>query len=95
LSEEFSAIKIVDFKRFFDSIWTENEKPHKIRLSVKESFLHWLSEKSGMDSYDITQKLGQTLENLFQEIEDEYGGISARNLDPKHIYLFLVSAEML
>jgi len=91
LPEEFSAITIDDFKRFFNSIWIENEKPRKIRLSVKESFLHWLSDKTGMDSYDITQRLGQTLENLFQEIEDEYSGISLKNLDPKHIYLFLVS----
>ena len=56
---------------------------------MKESFLNWLSDKTGLTNYEITQKLGQTLENLFNEIESEYGAVSNEDLDPRFTYLFL------
>ncbi len=65
-------------------------KSNKISISMKKSFLDWLAEKTGIKHYDITQRLGQTLENLFYEIENEYGHVSKKDLDPRYIYLFLV-----
>jgi hypothetical protein len=57
---------------------------------MKESFLNWFSDKTGLTHYEITQKLGQTLENLFNEIESEYGKVSGEDLDPRYIRLFLI-----
>jgi hypothetical protein len=53
--------------------------------------LNWVSEKTGLNIYEITQRLGQTLENLFNDIESEYGTVAKKDLDPKYIYLFLVN----
>ena len=69
---------------------SDRGKSNKINISMKESFLAWLAEKTGIKHYDITQRLGQTLENLFYEIENEYGHVSKKDLDPRYIYLFLV-----
>ena len=60
---------------------------------MKESFLNWISEKTGLNIYEITQRLGQTLENLFNDIESEYGAVAKKDLDPKYIYLFLVKQD--
>ncbi|RZB34812.1 MAG: hypothetical protein SRB1_00580 [Desulfobacteraceae bacterium Eth-SRB1] len=69
---------------------SDGGKSNKISISMKESFLDWLAEKTETKHYDITQRLGQTLENLFYEIENEYGHVSKKDLDPRYIYLFLI-----
>jgi hypothetical protein len=57
---------------------------------MKESFLKWLSEKTGLDPYDISRELGQTMENLFSEIESEYGSVSKKDLNSKYMHLFIM-----
>ncbi|OQY60594.1 MAG: hypothetical protein B6245_00830 [Desulfobacteraceae bacterium 4572_88] len=90
LSETLSPIDIEDFKRFFRELGIGRGRAGEVPASVKESFLKWLSDKSGMDTYDITLGLGKTLENIFQELEDEYGDVAEEYLDPRYIHLFLV-----
>ena len=80
-----------EFRSFFNELWAGDETPRKIDISMKESFLNWLSEKTGTDIYEITRESGQTLENLFNEIETEYGEVSGEDLDPRYIHLFLIS----
>jgi hypothetical protein len=43
--------------------------------------------------HEISQKLGPSLENLFDEIEDEYGKVSRDDLDPRYIHLFLITLK--
>ena len=90
LSEELLPIPLNDFKLFFDDLLDGKDIPRKTRRSMKEAFLKWLSNRSGLDGYEISQRLGQTLENLFNEIEAEYGEVSRNDLDPKYIHLFLI-----
>jgi len=95
LSEELAPLTLDEFKTFFDDLLitpqkSEKDKQRKTGKSIKESFLNWVSEKTGLNIYEITQKLGQTLENLFNDIESEYGAVAKKDLDPKYIYLFLV-----
>ena len=91
--EEAIPIPFDDFMRFFRSIWTGKRKPGKTDILIKESFLSWVSERSGIKSAEITRLLGQTFENLFAEIENEYGGIAFKDLDPRYISLFLVQKK--
>ncbi len=93
LSERLLPLTIDEFRCFFDDLWTDKEQPRKTSLSMKESFLDWLSDKTGLTHYEISQKLGQSLENLFNEIEDEYKEVSVENLDPKYIHLFLINIK--
>jgi len=90
LSDTTTPVKMADFKRFFDDLWTGKAEPRQINLTMKEIFLSWLADRSGMTADEISMKLGQTLEDLFREIESEYGKVSKRDLDPRYIHLFLV-----
>ncbi|MFO7666506.1 MAG: DUF6178 family protein [Desulfobacterales bacterium] len=90
LPEEVAPVPFDDFTRFFRSIWAKGRRPRKTDILIKESFLGWVSEKSGVKSSEITRQLGQTFENLFAEIENEYGSIAFKDLDPRYISLFLV-----
>lgn len=102
-SDELIPLTIDEFRILFDDLFTglpesamesgpesDRDKSNKISISMKESFLNWLTEKAGIKHYDISQRLGQTLENLFCEIENEYGHVLKKDLDPRYIYLFLV-----
>ena len=89
LSDILIPLNIDEFKMFFDNLWADGEKPRKTNILMKESFLKWLSEKTSLDPYDISRELGQTMENLFSEIESEYGSVSKKDLNPKYIHLFI------
>ncbi|MBW2199213.1 MAG: hypothetical protein JRF71_00035 [Deltaproteobacteria bacterium] len=89
-SEKLIPLTLDEFRAFFNDLWTAKSKPPKIRLCMKESFLNWLSERIGLDPYEITPRVGQTLENLFKEIETEYGDVAAKDLDSRYIHLFLL-----
>ncbi len=98
LSEELSPLALNELKRFFDDLFTGfpdpgKDRPRKTNISMKESFLNWLSDKAGLDPYEISKKLGQALENLFSEIESEYGKVSTKDLDPRYVYLFLLAKQ--
>lgn len=93
LSGEIEPLRLDEFKRLFDDLWANKKKPYKIRRSMKESFLSWLSDRTGFANYEISRKLGHTLENLFSEIQSEYGDVSSKDFDPKHIDLFLIQKK--
>lgn len=90
ISEEFIPLTLNEFRRLFKDLWTAENVPRQINPSMKESFLNWLSGKTGLTHYDITQHLGKTLENLFNEIKSEYGEVSEKDLDPRYIHLFFI-----
>ncbi|MBW1727594.1 MAG: hypothetical protein JRJ62_08430 [Deltaproteobacteria bacterium] len=93
LSGQIEPLRLNEFQRLFDGLWADKKKPYKIRRSMKESFLSWLSEQTGLTDYEISGKLGHTLENLFSEIENEYGEVSSKDLDPRYINLFLIQKK--
>jgi len=94
LSGKIEPLHLDEFKRLFDDFWAGKKKPYKIKLPMKESFLSWLSELTGFTNYDISRKLGHVLENLFGEIENEYGEVSSKDFDPRYINLFLVKRKI-
>lgn len=93
LSEELIPLTFDEFRGFFDDLWAGKEQPRKTSLSIKESFLNWVSSKTGLVHYEISQRLGQSFENLFSEIESEYGKVSRNDLDPRYIHLFLINIK--
>jgi hypothetical protein len=92
LSKKPAPLTLDEFKRFFDDLWSGEGKPRKTSRKMKEAFLHWLSDLTGQALYEISQKLDQTLENLFNEIESELGEVSSKDLVPEFIHLFLIEA---
>ncbi len=93
LSEKLIPLTLDEFRGFFDELLTGKAPPRKTSLSVKESFLDWVSSKTGLVHYEVSQRLGQSFENLFSEIESEYGKVSPNDLDPRYINLFLITIK--
>jgi len=79
-----------EFRLFFEKLWQSNDRPRRVALVMKQSFLVWLCGLTGMRSHEITDKLGPVLESLFLEIEEEYGQVNTADLDPRFIHLFLI-----
>jgi hypothetical protein len=57
---------------------------------MKTAFLNWLSLETGLKDYEISDRLGQTFEDLFNELENEYGRVAATEIDPRFLHLFLL-----
>ncbi len=93
LSGEIEALRLDEFKSLFKDLWADPKKPYQIKRSMKESFLSWLSDRTNFANYEISRKLGHTLENLFGEIQSEYGNVSSKEFDPRYINLFLIQEK--
>ena len=72
---------------------SDGETARKIPMEMKTAFLNWLTAETGLKDYEITNRLGQTFTDLFDEIESEYGRVSPEELDPRFIHLFLISPK--
>ena len=101
LSERLEPIGHNEFKHFFIGLFNgshsgdnpinpETASASGISNLMKELFLKWLSQKTDLADFEITNRLGETLEKMFNEIEDEYGRISINDINPKYITHFLV-----
>jgi hypothetical protein len=93
LLEEPLSITLDEFKLFFDDLWAGKDKPRKTSQSMKKLFLNWLSVRTSLTLHEISQSLGQTLENLFNELESAYGEVSQKDLDQRYISLFLIEKK--
>ena len=58
---------------------------------MKSRFLNWLAENTGLRDFEISERLGGTLESLFEEIASELGNVAVEDLEPKYIHLFLLA----
>ncbi len=83
------------FKPFFERLFDRDagptgEAPSKVRPEAKEAFSNWILETSGWKATDVSPELAEVFEDLFAEIENEYGRVSVDNLDPRFVTLFLL-----
>jgi hypothetical protein len=82
-------LALEQFRAFFNELWEPDTKPRQIRRQMRERFLSWLAERSGLHNYEISERMGLALEQLFNQIESELGDVETRDLNPNFIYLFL------
>jgi len=78
------------FKSFYKTLWRTKTKPRHIRTTIKSDFLKWLSDKSGIPASQIANANGRVFEGLFNELEQELGAVSTKDLDPRFTHLFLL-----
>lgn len=93
--EKLKALTLKQFLPFFEKLLPKpiDSGPRvaaKISAEMKTAFLNWLATETGLKDYEITDRLGQTFENLFNEIENEYGRVAATDFDPRFVHLFLI-----
>jgi hypothetical protein len=96
--KNLKAMTLKQFRPFFEKLLPGPIEPvgqtvGKIPLEMKTSFLNWLAKETALKDYEISDRLGQTFEDLFNEIESELGQITAANIDPRFVHLFLLSSK--
>ena len=82
------------FRRFFIELLPEPPPApggqRRIPDPMKADFVEWLTRETGLKDFEISEKLGPIFEELFAEIEAEYGRVAAEDLDPRFVQLFLL-----
>jgi hypothetical protein len=96
--EKLKPLTRKQFVPFFENLLPEPmeggvQAARKIPDRMKIAFINWLAAKTGLKDYEITDRLGQTFEDLFKEIESEYGRVSAADIDPRFVHFFLLSSK--
>jgi hypothetical protein len=94
-TKKLESIRLKRFKPFFEELLpglpvSDSEIPRKIPSQMKSRFLSWLGENTGLKDFEITERLGRTLQNLFEEIEGELGRVLPDDLDPRYVQMFLL-----
>jgi len=70
----------------------ETAETRRIPDSMKTDFVAWLVHATGLTDFEISAKLGRIFEELFAEIESEYGRVAPKDLDARFVQLFLLEA---
>ena len=97
-TEKLIPVTPKQFQPFFENLLPgasdpDADRARKVPMTMKASFLDWLSADTGLKDYEITERVGQTFEDLFNEIESEHGQVTAKNLDPRYMLLFLLHSK--
>lgn len=80
-------------RTFLERLWQEGVHPRRIKDSMREQFLGWLAERSGLTAYGIAERMGPALQDLFALMESELGAVAAGDLDPRYVHLFLLKTH--
>ncbi|ABW66188.1 DUF6178 family protein [Desulfosudis oleivorans] len=93
LPETVEFIPVNQFGPFLSGLFkkAEGKEDGRIQDDKKESFLQWLSGRTGVEPHDISAQAGHVLERMFAEAEAELGAVAPKDLDPKFVQVFLVS----
>jgi len=95
-TKRLKVIRLKEFRPFFEELLPGrpvpgSEMPRKIPSEMKNRFLSWLGQNTGLRDFEITERLGRTLQNLFDEIEGELGRVAPEDLDPRYVQMFLLA----
>ncbi|MCP4747708.1 MAG: hypothetical protein GY874_16460 [Desulfobacteraceae bacterium] len=88
--KQLKPISMGSFRSFFKELWDLSAPEPRVSDTMKELFLGWLSDRSGMKTITITGRMATALEHLFNKIENELGDVSPENLGHRYINLFLL-----
>jgi hypothetical protein len=95
---KLKPLTLKQFLPFFEKLLpgkadSDSQKARKIPLEMKTDFLNWLAAETALKDYEISRRLGQTFEDLFNEIELEYGRVAVDEIDPRFVQLFLLERK--
>jgi hypothetical protein len=97
-TDKLRPLKLKQFIPFFEKLLPgipdpAGEKSRTIPEAMKDHFINWLSETTGLKPYEITDRLGRIFEDLFEELASEYDRVATEDLDPRYILLFLLKRK--
>ncbi len=88
--EKTEPLRAEELKAFFLDLWVKGKKPYRVDEKMKKSFWDWLALRSGLAANEF-QTQAEPLDNLFGELEEEYGSVSLDEPDPRYVKHFLVT----
>jgi hypothetical protein len=91
LPESAAPVELPRFRTLYPDLW-DPDGGGRMAQAAKTDFRHYLAERGGTGESEV-DRLGGALKALFEEIEDEYGPVSAGSLDPRYIRLFRVADD--
>jgi hypothetical protein len=83
-------LSIDQLRALHDRLWEPGPLPRRIGDSRRAQFLDWLAQRSGLSNYNISERMGPALEDLFALLESELGTVAAKDLDARFMQLFLI-----
>ena len=86
------AIALAEFKPFYEALWSKRQHGSVIGDARRADFLAWTAQASGTPAPDLSGRLGETFEALFDELEAELASVNEANLDPRYIHLILLKS---
>jgi hypothetical protein len=94
---QLKPLALTAFASFFNRLLPGTSSPEaaearRIPDSMKGDFIAWLAHETGLKDFEISEKLGRIFEDLFAEIEAEYGRVAVKDLDVRFVQLFLLEA---
>jgi hypothetical protein len=97
-AKSLRRLSMTELRMFFSRLLPGEPDPasdagRRVPEEMKTDFVEWLLEETGLRDFEITETLGPVFEELFLELESEYGRVAARNLDPRFVQLFLVESD--
>jgi len=78
------------FRKFYDTLWQPGPPPRRLAPEAQTAFRQWLARRAGLPEEEVGAVVGRWMEALFQELEDEFANVSAADLDPRYILLFVI-----
>ncbi len=96
-TDALRPLALKSFSRFFAELLPGDPPaaaaaPRRIPDPMKADFVQWLAQDTGLRDYELSETLGPIFEELFAEIETEYGRVAVQDLDPRFVQLFLLKA---
>ena len=94
-AKTLTPLKLDEFKPFFEALLPgptpdDAAKATGVSRRMKQRFLDWLTNDTGLKETEIRAHLGRNLEALFDDIENELGRVTSEDLDPRYVQLFLL-----
>jgi hypothetical protein len=95
LAPEPAALSMRELRDMFSALFIDAKEPSsrpafKINPAMRPALLAWLAAQSGLQDEEISERIGAPLEALFTELENEYGQVAPRDLDPRYILHFIL-----
>ena len=56
----------------------------------EQNFMEWLANQTSQSTELLDDTLRHALEEIFDDLESQYGAVTPENLDPRHVYMFLI-----
>ncbi len=89
LEPTLSPIDIAVFKNFFGALFTATESGSKFDLQLSDLQL-WITQRTGLSEEQQPEAFTGVLKDLMAELDQEYGRVDSKNLDPRYIPHFLL-----